>query len=297
MTTDSIVEKLLAEEAAAETANAATEEAQAPEPSQTSETPDPTDAPKTPADPVYTVKVRGEEKQVTLRELQDGYSRTEDYRAKTAEVAEQRRAVEAKNAEIAARASQLDALLTQAPFDPVLAEGQKMDWAALARDNPAEYVARKEQFESRQSYWQQVAQHAQASRLQAAQAALAEGERRMAEMVPEWKDEAKRKELATGISKTLESYGFKAEEYGQVSDPRILLVARDAMLYRQQQQARQTAEAKKTAPPPPRTLTPGTPQSSTSNPQAQALLAKAARTGRVDDQVNAIMASLDRIPG
>lgn len=292
MTTDSIVEKLLAEEAAAETANAATEEAQAPEPSQTSETPDPTDAPETPADPVYTVKVRGEEKQVTLRELQDGYSRTEDYRAKTAEVAEQRRAVEAKNAEIAARASQLDALLTQAPFDPVLAEGQKTDWAALARDNPAEYVARKEQFESRQSYWRQVAQHAQASRLQAAQAALAEGERRMAEMVPEWKDEAKRKELATGISKTLESYGFKAEEYGQVSDPRILLVARDAMLYRQQQQARQTAEAKKTAPPPPRTLTPGTPQSSKSNPQAQALLAKAARTGRVDDQVNAIMASL-----
>ena len=293
MSVDDIVDRLNAEDAAADATNAPEAEAQAADPGATSAEPDPAEATEAQAEPVYTVKVRGVEQQVTLQELQAGYSRNEDYRAKTAEVAEQRRAVEAKSAEFAARASQLDELLSRAPFDPVLANGQRTDWATLARENPAEYVARKEEHEARVNYWRQVQHHAQETRFHAASAERNAGEQRMAELVPEWRDEGKRKALADGLSKTLESYGFKPEEYGSVNDPRILLVARDAMLFRQQQAARKAAEAKKAAPAPSRTLSPGTAQSSSSNGQARALFAKAARTGRIDDQVNAILATLE----
>jgi hypothetical protein len=288
-TPDQVVDLLVREQETAEQTEA---QATAPEPT-TSEAADPepqTEEPK--PEPKYTVKVRGQEVEVTLDELRNGYSRTEDYRAKTAEVAEQRRAAEKLQADIAARASQLDTLLQRAPFDPVLADGQNTDWQTLARENPAEYVAKKAAYEGRLQYWQQVSQAAEATRAQEMQQRLAEGERRMREAVPEWAEEGKRKELQAGLAKTLQEYGFSPEEFQHVADHRVLLVARDAMLYRQQQATRQQAEAKKTAPPPPRVMTPGTPQPSSGNKEARALLAKAAKSGRIDDQVNAVLANL-----
>src|SRR6056300_580809 len=46
--------------------------------------------------PTYTVKAAGEEKQVTLDELMQGYQLGADYTKKTQEVAEQRKAIEAE---------------------------------------------------------------------------------------------------------------------------------------------------------------------------------------------------------
>merc|ERR1712224_646361 len=41
---------------------------------------------------LYTIKVDGEEQEVTLEELQNGYSRQRDYTRKTQELAQQRKA-------------------------------------------------------------------------------------------------------------------------------------------------------------------------------------------------------------
>jgi hypothetical protein len=49
---------------------------------------------------VYTVKVDGKEIEVTLDELQKGYSRTQDYTRKTQQIAETRKQVEAEAAAI-----------------------------------------------------------------------------------------------------------------------------------------------------------------------------------------------------
>ena len=291
-TPDDVVNLLVREQEAADTE---AQGAAAPEPTPTTSDatdPDPPPA-EPPAEPRYTVKVRGEEREVTLRELQDGYSRTEDYRAKTAEVAEQRRVAERERSEFAARAQQLDGLLQQAPFDPVLAQGQKTDWTSLARENPAEYVARDAEYKARLHYWQQVSQQAEHARVQTAQQRQAEGEKRMRELVPEWADDGKRKQLQAGIAKTLEAVGFTQDEYAGVTDPRVLMIARDAMLYRQMQSDRKAADAKRSAPPPPRTMAPGTTQANPTNSAAKALLKTAARTGRVDDQVNAILAAME----
>lgn len=245
------------------------------------------------AEPRYTVKVRGQDVEVTLDELRNGYSRTEDYKAKTAEVAEQRRAAERLASDFAARTQQLDALMERVEFDPVLAEGQKIDWQALARDNPAEYVARKEQFEARVGYWRHIAQTRDAARTQAEQQALAAGEARMREAIPEWADEGKRRELQSQMSKTLEAYGFAPQEYQTVKDHRVLLVARDAMLWRQMQAERQAAAGKKAPPVAPKVMSPGTPQPNASAAKTRALLKSAAKSGRLDDQVNAVLAALE----
>jgi hypothetical protein len=45
---------------------------------------------------LYTIKVDGEDTEVTLEELQNGYSRQRDYTRKTQELAEQRKAIEWK---------------------------------------------------------------------------------------------------------------------------------------------------------------------------------------------------------
>lgn len=291
-TVDEVVSLLNREQETADTAaqtnGAATEPdtSQATEPETQTETPEP--------EPTYTVKVRGQDVTVTLAELRDGYSRTEDYKAKTAEVAEQRRGVEKAQADFAARAQQLDTLLERAEFDPVLVAGSRTDWNTLARDNPAEYVSQKQAFDSRIQYWQQVAQHSTHAKAQAAQAALEQGERRLREVMPEWADDTKRETIKSGIAKTLQDHGFRPEEFQAVTDPRILTVVREAMLYRQMQAERTAAEAKKAAPVVPKVLSPGTPQSNKSNAGTQALLKNAAKSGRIDDQVSAIMAALER---
>jgi len=288
---DSLIDTIVREDDAREQAE---QQATAPPEPEAPQAPDPEPETQEPEpEPKYTVKVRGQEVEVTLDELRNGYSRTEDYKAKTAELAEQRRALESRTAEFAARATKLDEVLSRAPLDPVLAEGQQTDWAALARDNPAEYVQRRAVFDQRVQQWREVAAAREMAVRQAAEAQLAESARRMADAVPEWNDEGKRKELQTGLAKTLEGYGFKPEEFQHVSDHRVLLVARDAMLYRQMMDQRKAAEAKKSAPTPPRTVTPGTPQAGKSDAKAKALLKQAAKSGRVDDQVNAILAALE----
>ena len=61
----------------------------------------------------YRVKVRGEEIEVTLDELQRGYSRTRDYTEKTQELAEQRRKFETDLASVRGQREQYDGLLGQ----------------------------------------------------------------------------------------------------------------------------------------------------------------------------------------
>src|SRR5207253_836116 len=59
----------------------------------------PQDADDTP-EPTFKVKVNGEEIEVSQSELLNGYSRLEDYKAKTAALADERRQVEALKASI-----------------------------------------------------------------------------------------------------------------------------------------------------------------------------------------------------
>lgn len=223
---------------------AADDDAVDSEPGDETEATEPDQEPEA-TEPTYRVKVRGQEREVPLSELLNGYSRTEDYKAKTAEVAEQRRVAERQIAEVTARVERLDAVLSAAPLDPVLAEGSRTDWQKLAQDNPAEYVARKAAYEARVQAFQAVAGERQriaateqAQRLQDAQA-------RLESAIPEWRDPDKRAVLAGKLASTLEAYGFNQNEISGLTDDRAVRLADDARRWREYQAERKAVDAKR----------------------------------------------------
>ena len=82
----------------------------------------------------FRVKVDGEELEVTLEEALAGYQRDSDYRKKTMAVAETRKEIEARGAEIDAKLQELDSFIKREETE--LTED-------LMRTNPGEYLAKK----------------------------------------------------------------------------------------------------------------------------------------------------------
>ena len=148
---------------------------------------------------VYTVKVDGKEVEVTLDELQKGYSRTQDYTRKTQQIAETRKAVEAEASAIRAEREQYAQLLgalkqqlesTEAPVD--------MD--RLYNEDPIEWVRQSEVMRQKQdklaaiqSEQQRLSQLTAQQRAQEMQAHLATQQEALIQAVPEWKDSKKAK--------------------------------------------------------------------------------------------------------
>lgn len=246
----------------------ATDEAEAPEEGspQESEAADPfaklvADNP----DLTVKVKVNGETIEVPIAELTNGYSRTEDYKAKTAAVAEERRQVEALRESTEATvkaeyANQLEeATNLFAQFDPVLAEAQRIDWNALKQADPAAFVAAQDAVNERLTAIQQMKNHVEKLRAETSQRAEADTQRERAErfdkaaeeivkLRPDLADEAKFKAFAGEAVDGLKSYGFSGEEIVDVLDHRVLQLIDDARYGRAQREAQKALPEKRVVP-------------------------------------------------
>lgn len=188
----------------------------------------------------FKVKADGEELEVTLDELQKGYSRQADYTRKTQKVAEALKAADTERAEARAKrelyAAQLDKV--SKILDSAAPEGEP-DWAKLKTElTPDEYAAtytdwqllerRKQAVKSEQ---ERVAQEKQAEEAEA-RAKFVQAEReKLSTTVPEWKDPEKFKAGMTEVVQYLKGQGFVDAEIGQVVDARHVQLLRKAMLY------------------------------------------------------------------
>lgn len=217
--------------------------------------------------PKYKVKVRGEELEVPLDELLNGYSRTEDYKAKTAEVAEQRRLAATEYADKLEQ--QVEAFIK---LDPVLAQTANLDWAAFARQDPATYVAVKAQYDERVAAIQTAMGEVQAIRQQNEQRQTEamqqyhQAEREaLVKAIPDLAEPAKLDSFARGIVDYLKSNGFDNEVIRDTADHRAWLIADKARKWDELQKAKTTVETKKVAPKQQPTLKP---QSSDTSPRA-----------------------------
>ncbi len=219
----------------------------------------------TPEEQTYTVKVNGEERQVPLTDLLNGYSRTEDYKAKTAVVAEERRQVEAERqrveTEVSAQfANQLEeATNLFAQFDPVLSEAQNINWEALKAQDPAAYVAAQDAVQERLTAIQQMnsqvaqtrAQHQQAQQAQVEQERTQRFDFAADEIVkarPELADEVKFKAFAGESVEFLKGAGFTPEEIVDALDHRVLSLADKARQWDAHVAARQSLPEKRVVP-------------------------------------------------
>ena len=92
----------------------------------------------------FTVKVDGQEVEVTQEELVNGYSRQQDYTRKTQELSQQRKTIEQQQAELEQRDAIYSQLLPkmEAQLKGVL--GEEPDWQRLYEDDPVGYVREKQ---------------------------------------------------------------------------------------------------------------------------------------------------------
>jgi len=238
---------------------------------------------------LYTIKVDGEETQVTLEELQNGYSRQRDYTRKTQELAQQRKAVEAKYQEI----SQKDAIYSQLlPRMESTLKGElenEPDWNALYEADPIAYVRekdiwneKKQKLQAVQAESRRLQQESAMAQQQQLQQFLQYGQQQLLEQIPEWQDN----EVASKEKMAIRDYGvnvlgYTPQEMDSVYDYRVLLGLRNAWLQHKTQQATKVKPTEKKAAA--RTARPGTsnvPKSTTPVKKARQKLAK---TGKVQD--------------
>jgi hypothetical protein len=93
---------------------------------------------------IYTVKVDGKEVEVTLDELQKGYSRLQDYTRKTQQVAEVRKQTEAELQAVRAEREQYAQLLSALEAQVQQASQPNIDWDRLYAEDPIEWVRQRE---------------------------------------------------------------------------------------------------------------------------------------------------------
>lgn len=257
-----------------------------------------TDTADVPAPRKFKVKVDGQELEISEDEALKGYSRTADYTRKTQKLSEERTAFQNEAAAVreerkryAESLTELDnALKSITPVEP--------DWDYLRQNDPlsfAETWATWDQHKQRLAAVTAEKDAALEATLKDQQKALAthlEGERgKLMEAIPAWKDDAIATKEKTAIAEYAKEAGYTDADLAQITDHRVMLILRKAMLYDKVQKARpafqQQIDKVKTA-------TPGA-ASSTQKQVSDTTRAKMtlAKTGRVRDAARAFETMLD----
>ena len=241
---------------------------------------------------VFTVKVDGKEVEVTLDELQKGYSRTQDYTRKTQQIAEIRKQVEAETEAVRAERAQYAQMLGALQAQLQGAETQ-IDWDRLYQEDPIEWVRQKEGMREKQEKLQaiqfeqqRVAQLTQQEQQQHFESHLQAQHAKLLEIIPEWKDPAKAKAEKQLLVEFGQKTGFTPEELKAIVDHRAVVALRKAALYDQMMTKRKAITPVTNNGP--RPAKPGAAGRVSQTTEATRAKQRLAKTGRVDDAASAI---------
>lgn len=190
---------------------------------------------------VYSVKIDGQEQEVTLQELQQGYSRQQDYTRKTQELSQQRKDFEAQQAELAKKDAIYKELLPRMEQSLEGELANEPDWKSLYESDPIAYVRekdlfneKKEKFKAVQAEQQRLQQEQLTGQQAEIQKAVELGNQKLLEAVPEWKDaDVALKEKQSIAKYAMDVLGYSQDEINQVYDYRALLGLRGAWLHHQ----------------------------------------------------------------
>ena len=242
---------------------------------------------------VFTVKVDGKEVEVTLDELQKGYSRTQDYTRKTQQIAEARKQTEAELQAVRAEREQYAQLLGALQAQVQQAAQPQVDWDRLYNEDPIEWVRQREVMRENQekaaaiqSEQQRLAQLSQQEQAQQRQALLAQEQEALVAAIPEWKDAKKAQAEKAMLVQFGQKVGFTPDELKSVIDHRAVVMLRKAALYDQMMSKR--GQIKPVTNNGPRPAKPGAAGRVSSNTEAMRAQQRLAKTGRVDDAADAI---------
>jgi hypothetical protein len=242
---------------------------------------------------VFTVKVDGKEVEVTLDELQKGYSRTQDYTRKTQQIAEVRKQAEAELQSVRAEREQYAQLLGALQAQVQQAAQPQIDWDRLYQEDPIEWVRQREVMRENQekaaaiqSEQQRLTQLSQQEQEQQHQQLLQQEAQALIEAIPEWKDSKKAQAEKAMLVQFGQKIGFTPDELKNVVDHRAVVMLRKAALYDQMMSKR--GQIKPVTNNGPKPAKPGAAGRVSSNTEAMRAQQRLAKTGRVDDAADAI---------
>ena len=201
--------------------------------------------------PSYTVKVNGQELDVTLDELRNGYSRDADYRQKTEELSHQRKQFQSESEkqrqDYSQKLNELNQRLSAAQVD-LNAEINSADLDKLYDEDPTEAARVERKLKKKQDALNQSLQQTQAEQKEQFSSFLQDQQRKLVSKMPEFSDPAKASSLKANMKSTLNNYGFNDQEVAQVYDHRIVMLVNDAMKYRSMQNSKPNIAKKITKP-------------------------------------------------
>lgn len=177
---------------------------------------------------LYKVKINGEEKEVTLDDLRKGYMMEADYRRKTSEVSEQRKAIEAKQAELEEAITEAKSLI-----DFELSELESDDMKSLREYDPQAYWKKVDQVKAKADRFNRRNEQHRKALEEKRQEALQKEREALFQKVPDWLDSEKQSTELRSIGAMLTDLGYTQEEAASITDHRIWALARKAMLYEQ----------------------------------------------------------------
>ena len=239
----------------------------------------------------YTIKVDGKDVEVTLDELQAGYSRQADYTRKSQVLAEQRKKADeelaATQQERQHYLSQLEQFNTQA--DAKIKEFSSTDWTKLKEEDPTEYMLKRDQYRELQDNKRMVEDEQKNLQLKSQQEHEAKWQEElgrqqdiMAQRLPEWVDPDKGPKLKQNIKSFAVKKGFTEQEVNSLIDARSVDVLHKAMLYENLLAAKISNKKTKVVP---KVQKPGSPptKGEISGDKLKAQRARLKRSGHVND--------------
>jgi len=239
----------------------------------------------------YTIKVDGKDVEVTLDELQAGYSRQADYTRKSQVLAEQRKKADeelaATQQERQRYLSQLEQFNTQA--DAKMEELKATDWTKLKEEDLTEYMLKRDQYRELQENKRMVEDEQKnlVQKQQQEQQAkwneeLSRQQQLMAQRLPEWNDPDKGQKIKQSIKSYALKTGFTEQEVNSLIDARSVDVLHKAMLYDNLLAAKISNKKTKVVP---KVTRPGSPatKGEISGDKVKAQRARLRKTGHVKD--------------
>lgn len=247
-----------------------------------------------PANDFHTVKVDGEEKQVTLEELKRGYSGQQYVQKGMQQVAEVKKEAENAYYALMQERQNLANLVQQVQSGQNLTPPQEPDSAMFDAD-PIGYMEAKIQYDNQVKAYQQnmgqvqqvLQQQTEAEQIARAEYAKQEAQR-LVQVIPELADAGKAGKFKENLVRTAtDVYGYTPEEIAGISSHRDFLVLRDAMKYREMMAGKETVQNKvKKAKP---AIKPGAKKVSTKTDAVRKQRERLKKSGSIDDALALIM--------
>lgn len=194
---------------------------------------------------LYTVKVNGEDVQVTLEEALKGYSRQKDYTQKTQEVSAKAKQYEAEQASLHSERQQYadglrqmeQALTELTPAEP--------DWPKIQDENPtdfpiiwAQWQQHKERLVALRQERERADFNVSADKVNQFNKTVAAERERLYEVIPAWRDTVKRDTDMKELREYAKEVGYSDEDIAMVADHRAILLLRKSMLLDRQEKAK-----------------------------------------------------------